>query len=149
MYLSDFKGFVGTLAVATTVLQFLSGILVCKQYYVNKTTAESSPLPFLCGLLSAGLWLLYGLTKHDDKIIFVNIIGIVLMLLYVIVFYKYTLKKSSLLKQTCLSACSLTVLTIAAPMSKLLYVIKYKNTDCLPFPMILMSCFVSTLWLLY
>lgn len=48
-----------------------------------------------------------------------------------------------------LSACSLTVLTIAAPMSKLFYVIKYRNTECLPFPMILTSFFVSTLWLLY
>lgn len=48
-----------------------------------------------------------------------------------------------------LSACSLTLLTIVAPMSKLLHVIRVKNTQCLPFPMILMSFFVSTLWFLY
>lgn len=176
MNLADLKDFVSSLAVLTTVLQFLSGTIVCKQYVTNRTTAEASPLPFLFGVLSSGLWLLYGLTKHDDKIVLVNIIGVVLMAAYTVVFYIYTFKKSSLLKQIvimmcfasfvigyvyfeedneellrCLGllACSLTLLTIAAPMSKLIYVIKVKSTECLPFPMILMSFFVSSLWFLY
>lgn len=152
-----------------------------------------------------GLWLLYGLTKQDNKIILVNAIGIFLMISYIVVFYLYTFKKSSVLKQFLLSlaiyiftigymsvevdneillsrlgvyflfcinelqvylllictsyykkyfvsgfsACSLTLLTIAAPMSKLFYVIKTKSTDCLPFPMIFMSLIVSSLWFLY
>ncbi|CAG9783617.1 unnamed protein product [Diatraea saccharalis] len=176
MILSDIRGFVSTLAVITTVLQFLSGTLVCKQYVSNRTTAEASPLPFLFGIVSSGLWLLYGLTKHDDKIVLVNIIGVTLMTSYTVVFYIYTFKKSSLLKQiiimVCfilfvigylfveedneellcrlgLLACSLTLMTIAAPMSKLIYVLKVKSTECLPFPMILMSFFVSSLWFLY
>ncbi|XP_063822247.1 sugar transporter SWEET1 [Ostrinia nubilalis] len=176
MYLSDLKDLISSLAVITTILQFLSGTLVCKQYVVNKTTAEATPLPFLCGVLSAGFWLLYGLTKHDDKIVLVNAIGVTLMASYTAVFYVFTFKKSSLLKQIFvilslllfiivyayteedsekllgrlgLLACSLTLLTIAAPMSKLFYVIKVKSTECLPFPMILMSFFVSFLWFLY
>ncbi|CAH0406591.1 unnamed protein product [Chilo suppressalis] len=176
MNLSDLRGFVSSLAVITTVLQFLSGTLVCKQYVSNRTTAEASPLPFLFGIVSSGLWLLYGLTKSDDKIVLVNIIGVTLMVAYTIVFYIYTFKKSSLLKQiiimVCfllfvmgyvfveedneellsrlgLLACSLTLMTIAAPMSKLIYVLRVKSTECLPFPMILMSFFVSSLWSLY
>ncbi|XP_059054387.1 sugar transporter SWEET1 [Achroia grisella] len=176
MHLSDARDLVSGLAVITTVLQFLSGTLVCKQYVKNQTTAESSPLPFLCGVLSCALWLLYGLTKHDDKIVLVNTIGVSLMASYTLVFYVYTFKKSSLLKQIFLTvlvsiffigyvtfeedndlllsrlgliACSLTLITIAAPMSKLVYVLKVKNTECLPFPMILMSFFVSALWFLY
>ncbi|KAM3963410.1 sugar transporter SWEET1 [Aphomia sociella] len=176
MHLSDAKDLVSGLAVITTVLQFLSGTLVCKQYVKNRTTAEASPLPFLGGVLSSALWLLYGLTKHDDKIVLVNTIGITLMASYTVVFYIYTFKKSSLLKQIFVTmsliiffigyvsieediklllsrlgliACSLTLLTIAAPMSKLVYVLKVKNTECLPFPMILMSFFVSLLWFLY
>ncbi|XP_026758068.1 sugar transporter SWEET1 [Galleria mellonella] len=176
MHLSDVRNLVSGLAVTTTILQFLSGTLVCKQYVKNQTTAESSPLPFLCGALSSALWLLYGLTKHDDKIVLVNTIGVSLMVSYTVVFYIYTFKKSSLLKQIFVTvsliiffigyvsieednelllgrlgliACSLTLITIAAPMSKLVYVIKMKNTECLPFPMIVMSFFVSALWFLY
>ncbi|XP_013186447.1 sugar transporter SWEET1 [Amyelois transitella] len=167
---------VSILAVITTVLQFLSGTLVCKQYVKNQTTGESSPLPFLCGMLSCGLWLLYGLTINDDTITLVNTIGIILMTSYTIIFYIYTLNKSSLIKQIGLIggililmthyvsseintdkliqrlgllACSLTLLTIVSPMNKLFYVMKVKSTECLPFPMILMSFFVSLLWCIY
>lgn len=42
-----------------------------------------------------------------------------------------------------------TLLNIAAPMSKLFYVIKVKNTECLPFPIILMTLVVTTLWAIY
>ncbi|XP_026495170.1 sugar transporter SWEET1 [Vanessa tameamea] len=176
MYLSDLKDLVSSLAVITTILQFLSGSLVCKQYVVNGTTSESSPLPFICGFISSGLWLLYGLTKQDNKIILVNSFGIVLTVSYVLVFYIYTIKKTSVLRQFLLSitiyvftigymsveednevllsrlglsACSLTLLTIAAPMIKLFYVIRTKCTDCLPFPMIFMSLIVSSLWFVY
>lgn len=34
-------------------------------------------------------------------------------------------------------------------MSKLFYVIKVKNTECLPFPIILMTLVVTTLWAIY
>lgn len=176
MYLSDVKNFVSTLAVITTVLQFLSGVLVCKQYVANKTTAESTPLPFICGVLSCCLWFLYGLVKQDNLIILVNLIGEALMIVYTIIFYVYTFKKSTVLKQILITvgyvifmivyvtveenneilltrlgimACCLTLLTIAAPMTKLLHVFKVKSTECLPFPMILMSFFVSSLWFLY
>lgn len=176
MHLSQIKDFVSSVAVTITILQFLSGILVCKQYVVNRTTAEASPLPFICGVISAALWILYGLTKHDNKIVFVNVIGVTLMFAYTAVFYIFTFKKSSVLKQIFamvafiiftlgyvsveddnelllgrlgLLACSFTLLTIASPLSKLFYVLKVKCTECLPFPMILMSFFVSATWFLY
>ncbi|XP_068629967.1 sugar transporter SWEET1 [Battus philenor] len=176
MNLFEFKEHIANLAVVTTILQFLSGILVCKQYVANRTTAEASSFPFIAGVLSSGVWLLYGLTKHNDKIVIVNTVGIALMTSYTVVFYIYTFKKSSVLRQSTftiivflflfgyisveedneillirlgLLACSLTLITVAAPMSKLLYVIKTKCTECLPFPMILTSFFVSAFWFLY
>ncbi|KAJ0180411.1 hypothetical protein K1T71_003815 [Dendrolimus kikuchii] len=171
----DLKEIVSNCAVFVTILQLLSGVLVCKQYVANRTTAEASVLPFLCGLLSAGYWALYGLSKKDNIIIFINLIGINLMVIYIIVFYMYTFKKSTVLKQIItvavffilsygyisseedshrhdilgFIACSLTLVAIAAPMSKLFYVLKVKNTECLPFPMILMSFFVCLLWYIY
>ncbi|KAG6450034.1 sugar transporter SWEET1 isoform X2 [Manduca sexta] len=150
MYSLEVREFVSNGAVLITILQFLSGI--------------------------AGLWILYGSTKPDNKIIFVNVVGVLLMIGYIIVFYIYTIKKSSLVKiiiatAVCiffllwyvsleedneillsrlgLLACSLTLLTVAAPLSKFFYVLKVKCTDCLPFPMILMSFFVSAMWFFY
>ncbi|CAB3242002.1 unnamed protein product [Arctia plantaginis] len=176
MHISDYKDLVSTLAVITTVLQFLSGVPVCKKYVNNKTTAEASPLPFICGILSCFLWLLYGLVKKDNVILLVNMIGITLMIAYTIVFYIYSFKKSTVLKLLLLTflcmtimivyvnmeedydllrgrlgimACFFTLITIVAPMSKLLHVCRVKSTECLPYPMILMSFFVSALWGLY
>lgn len=51
-------------------------------------------------IFSSGLWLLYGICKPDSKIIIVNVVGVLLMLSYSIVFYVYTFKKSSVLKQS-------------------------------------------------
>ncbi|CAK1552179.1 unnamed protein product [Leptosia nina] len=176
MYLSDFKELVERLAVVTTILQFLSGILVCKQYILNRTTGEASPLPFTCGFFSCSIWLLYGLTKNDGNMILVNVVGVIFMIAYTVIFYLYTLKKSLVLRQSyvtvglCLFmmgyvnveednevllnrlgtlACCLTLVTVASPMSKLFYVIKTKSTECLPFPMILMTFIVMALWFLY
>ncbi|XP_049866659.1 sugar transporter SWEET1 [Pectinophora gossypiella] len=176
MELLHLHEFIGDLAVITTILQFLSGALVCKQYVVNRTTGESSPLPFICCVLSCAIWLFYGVVKRDDKIVLVNFVGIALMSGYTVVFYIFTFKKSMVLKQCATSilififiiwfvkkeddelllrtvlgilASFFTLVTISAPMSKLIHVIKTRSTECLPFPLILMSFLVSSLWTLY
>lgn len=48
---------------------------------------------------SASFWALYGLSKKDNKILLVNVIGVTLMLIYTIVFYILTFKKSTVLRQ--------------------------------------------------
>lgn len=45
------------------------------------------------------MWFLYGVVKHDNIIVLVNTIGISLMISYTAVFYIYTSKKSTVLKQ--------------------------------------------------
>lgn len=52
----------------------------------------------------------YGVTKHDDKIVMVNTIGVTCMMAYLVVFYKYTIKKSTLLKQ--ISACAVSIFIV-------------------------------------
>ncbi|VVD02923.1 sugar transporter SWEET1 isoform X1 [Leptidea sinapis] len=174
--LADLKQFIECLAVVTTILQFLSGVLVCKRYVYNGTTGEASSLPFTCGFLSCSIWFLYGITKYDGNLVLVNSVGVILMVSYIVVFYLHTLKKTAVLRQAyialglCvfaivyayneedndtlleylgLTACLLTLLTIAAPMSQLVYVVRMKSTECLPFPMILMYFVVSSLWFIY
>ncbi|KAI5636290.1 sugar efflux transporter for intercellular exchange domain-containing protein [Phthorimaea operculella] len=176
MELNYYRDIVGDVAVVTTILQFLSGALVCKQYVSNRTTGESSPLPFITCKLSCSLWLMYGITKNDGKIVLVNFVGITLMIVYTYLFYMYTIKKSAVIKQFLITvglflfvllfasaqedkqalqnvlgwlAAIFTLVTVSAPMSKLLYVIRVKNTECLPFPIILMTFLVSSLWTLY
>lgn len=46
-----------------------------------------------------GLWLMYGLSKNDSVIVTVNVIGITLMTAYTALFYVFTYKKSTTLKQ--------------------------------------------------
>lgn len=46
-----------------------------------------------------GLWLMYGLSKNDSVIVTVNVIGITLMTAYSALFYVFTYKKSTTLKQ--------------------------------------------------
>lgn len=38
------------------------------------------------------------MAKQDNKVVFVNVVGVILMASYVIVFYLYTFKKSSVLR---------------------------------------------------
>lgn len=45
--------------------------------------------------------------------------------------------------------CTVTVLFFAAPLTMLLHVIRVKNSDSLPFPMILTSFFVCLQWFIY
>lgn len=47
MALEDYKDFVSTCATVTTIIQFLTGITVCKNYVSNGSTGESSSAPFV------------------------------------------------------------------------------------------------------
>ncbi|XP_055602390.1 sugar transporter SWEET1 isoform X9 [Uranotaenia lowii] len=67
--------FLATSATISTVLQFLTGLLICRKYIRKKSTGDTSGLPFISGFLSCSLWLKYGLLSHEHTVIFVNIIG--------------------------------------------------------------------------
>ena len=47
MVLEDYKDLVSTTATITTIVQFLTGITVCKKFAINGTTGESSSAPFV------------------------------------------------------------------------------------------------------
>lgn len=48
-----------------------------------------------------------------------------------------------------LVCCSITIVFFAAPLTSIANVIKTKNTDSLPFPMIVMGFVVSCQWYIY
>lgn len=107
------KDLLGTSATLTTVLQFLTGCLICYSYIKKKSTGEvnwftllkavfnlqgflllqTSSLPFTSGLLSCSLWLRYGVLTNESALIFVNAVGVFLFSLYCISYYIFTVNK--------------------------------------------------------
>lgn len=102
---------VSTTAVISTVLQFLTGCLVCHKYIQKKSTGDSSGFPFVCGFLSCSLWLCYARLTQDASIHLVNAIGSTLFFLYTLVYYVFTVNKVALLKQFVLALLVLVLCT--------------------------------------
>uniref|UniRef100_A0A1A9WWL0 Sugar transporter SWEET n=1 Tax=Glossina brevipalpis TaxID=37001 RepID=A0A1A9WWL0_9MUSC len=163
-------------AVITTVLQYLSGALICLKYVKKKSTGDSSGFPFICGFLSCGYWVHYGLLSSEHSVVLVNIIGVCLFFIYTLIYYVITVNKKSHVKQFLfivlalfgiilydnslmdaqqsqkfmgIVCCIVTVCFFAAPLINLLHVIRIKNSESLPFPLIIMSFLVSIQWLVY
>ncbi|XP_054271470.1 sugar transporter SWEET1-like [Macrosteles quadrilineatus] len=174
--LSDHKEMIATTASISTILQFLSGALVCNKFVQKGTTSDVSCLQFVAGFLSCGLWLSYGLLIDDSSIVLVNSVGTILFMCYIFIFYTYTLRKNAVVKQVMavlmvmvsvrlyaywvsditvarthlgLVACSTTIMFFSAPLTNLAYVLRVKSAESLPFPMILMTFLVSFQWFLY
>ncbi|KAG4076641.1 hypothetical protein HA402_001928 [Bradysia odoriphaga] len=167
---------VSVAAIVTSVLQILTGSLVCCKYIRRQSTGESSIFPFVSGFLSCSLWLLYGLLTQVATVIIVNGIGTLLFLSYTITFFVYTPDRSKSLKYILVTkfilfaavvyarydpnvtrsthfigllCCLVFVVFCAAPLSMLFNVIETKSTEILPFPLILGSCVVSLIWFVY
>uniref|UniRef100_A0A1L8DEV2 Sugar transporter SWEET n=1 Tax=Nyssomyia neivai TaxID=330878 RepID=A0A1L8DEV2_9DIPT len=168
--------FLSTTTVISTILQFLSGILVCRKCMQRKSTENVSAVPFISGFLSCSLWLKYGLLTNEASVVLVNIVGSCLMFGYTVIFYVLSTNKKVILRQFAtvllvlvsvvaytqydveepraieilgIICCTVTVLFFAAPLTMLLHVIRVKNSDSLPFPMILSSFFVCLQWFIY
>ncbi|XP_034950130.1 sugar transporter SWEET1-like [Chelonus insularis] len=176
MVSETFKDLLATSASICTVLQFLSGTLVCRKYIINGTTGDASGLSFITCLMSCSFWLRYGQMINDHFVIWVNVFGTTLQLGYIAIYTLYSLKKNVILKQFIAAivfisavyiysltqedkalatkqigflSCSLTILFFASPLTMLAHVIKQKSADSLPFPVIISSLVVSCQWFAY
>lgn len=172
----SFKDILASSATISTVLQFLTGSVICHRYIRKKSTGETSAFPFVSGFLSCSLWLKYGLLTEEHTVIFVNTIGSALFLAYVIIYFTFSVNKQTVVRQflaVCVFilacnvytkyetnldvslrtigvvCCCVGVLFFASPLSVLAQVIRTKNTESLPFPIIVASFFVSLQWFIY
>lgn len=172
----SFKDVLSTSATISTVLQFLTGSVICHRYIRKKSTGETSGFPFVSGFLSCFLWLKYGLLTEEHTLIFVNTVGSALFLAYVIIYFTFSVNKRSVVRQfvavccfilACsfytayetildkaievigLVCCCVGVVFFASPLTVLTQVIRTKNTESLPFPIIISSFFVSLQWWIY
>lgn len=175
MVLEQYKEIVGACAMYTTMAHMLSGTLICKDIYKKGTTKGVDPMPFLGGIGLCILMLRYALMLDDSTMINVNVFGLLINIIYMIVYYYYTSNTkevfTSIFKVTIfviiflvyaeiehptniefrfgIVVTVLLLLLIASPLIHLKQVIKTKNTEILPFPLIFMGTLVSFQWLLY
>ncbi|XP_049810342.1 sugar transporter SWEET1-like isoform X2 [Schistocerca nitens] len=176
MLFPDLKSLFATTAVTSGIIQFLSGIPICKGFIDTGTTGESEPTTFVAALLSSSLWLLYGIAISDTSTIIVNSIGALLQSSYVVTYYIYAIRKSQVLKYMAafivvllltllylyfdtnpdrkryhmgLICTFVTIMFFAAPLVTLRKVIRSRSTRSLPFPIILMTFLSSVQWLIY
>ncbi|XP_034185187.1 sugar transporter SWEET1 [Osmia lignaria lignaria] len=173
---TEMKDALASTASICTVLQFLAGVLVCRKIIKNGTTGNSSALAFVTCYTSCVLWMRYGMLISDRFVLLVNVFGTILQASYVCVFILYSVKKFKIVKQmiaaTCFLgvvyfysfyeedkvlaaryvgflSCTVTVLFFASPLMMVAHVIRVKNTESLPFPIIMASLIVSAQWFAY
>ncbi|KAK1894838.1 Sugar transporter SWEET1 [Dissostichus eleginoides] len=105
---------------------------------------------FTVGMFSTGLnlgWLYYGLLKKDQTIVFVNVIGALLQILYIIVYLHYTTQKRLVTSQTVAAG---TVLAMyLSPLTDLVGIVRSGDVQRLSFPLTVATFFTSTSWVLY
>lgn len=171
----DLKDFVGDAATIFTIAVFLSGIEICRNIWRNKSTKDISPFPFLCGLISCSFWLRYGLLIDDSALIIVNTSGAILQVLYICWYCRYNVLEAFniqllvvlliisffyIFTTFCTSpenarsiagiaSCSAGVIFMASPLASVARVIESKTVETLPFPMIISTFVMATLWVWY
>ncbi|XP_072755486.1 sugar transporter SWEET1 [Anoplolepis gracilipes] len=175
MVLEQYKEIVGACAMYVTMAQMLSGTLICKDIYKKGTAKGVDSMPFLGAIGLCILMLRYALMLNDSTMINVNVFGLLTNIIYMIVYYYYAPNKEEVLKliykvtvfviiflvyaqiehptnvefRFGLVVTVLLFLLIASPLIHLKEIIRTKNTEILPFPLIFMGTLVSFLWLLY
>lgn len=177
MGLEALKDSLASTASFSTILLFMTGMFTANKILKKKSVGDDSYAPFITGFLSCTLWLRYGNLIEDPSISLVNSIGAVLHTSYMVIYIWYSNSKIGILKQITpallflsavlfytyygdenvdvikfhvgLIASAITIAFFAAPMTKLMHVIRFRSTECLPFPMIAASFLVSAQWLLY
>ncbi|XP_052897067.1 sugar transporter SWEET1 isoform X1 [Anopheles moucheti] len=99
------KGSLASLATVATVLQFLTGTVICNRYIRKKSTGDTSAFPFISGFLSCFMWLKYGVLTEESTLILVNFIGSALFFSYAVVFFIFCVNKREVIRQMMLISC--------------------------------------------
>lgn len=162
--------------LVVTIAMFSSGIPECMGMMKRKSTGNVQFLPFLMTCVNCFAWLSYGRLNHNTLLIYVNGIGALLQLFYMIIFIVVTTDKKSpsklsLLTFTCLIAshaliqamftteqavqvfgticCFITVLMFASPLAQLKTVMLTRSTATLSFPLTFTSFLCGSFWTLF
>ncbi|XP_049866844.1 sugar transporter SWEET1 [Pectinophora gossypiella] len=173
--LEPYKEAVGSLAAIVTIGQMFSGSFICYDIYKQGNTRGIGIMPFVGGLIMSVLNLKYGYILRDDTMIQVNLFGLALNIIYLMIFFHYSLEKVKVWAQIGLGGAFSAALIgyaqvedpklvedrfgliitafmfylIASPLFGLNEIIKNKSTEGMPVPIILSGTVVTFMWLLY
>ncbi|KAL1531351.1 bidirectional sugar transporter SWEET4-like [Salvia divinorum] len=84
---------IGIVGNVISLFLFLSPGPTCLRIWRNRTTEEFHPYLFLASVLNCMFWVFYGLPMvHPDSILVISInsAGLILELIYLIIFFRYT-----------------------------------------------------------
>ncbi|XP_004541327.2 sugar transporter SWEET1 [Maylandia zebra] len=173
----DLLSLLSCACIVFTVGMFSTGLTDLKKMRESKSTDNIQFLPFLTTCLNNLGWMYYGILKRDQTIILVNIIGALLQILYIIMYFRYTKQRRLVSSQTLaagivlicgwlyftmfltdgdirLSQLGLTcsVVTVSmylSPLTDLVEIVRSGNVQCLSFPLTVATFFTSTSWVFY
>ncbi|XP_035528684.1 sugar transporter SWEET1 [Morone saxatilis] len=173
----DFLQLLSWACIVFTVGMFSTGLTDLKKMWESKSADNIQFLPFLTTCLNNLGWLYYGILKRDQTIVLVNIIGALLQILYIFVYFHYTKQKRLVTSQTLAAGTVLTVgwfyftaflpegdtrlsqlgltcsvVTVSmylSPLTDLVEIVRSGNVKCLSFPLTVATLFTSTSWVLY
>lgn len=163
--------------IVFTVGMFSTGLTDLKKMRESKSADNIQFLPFLTTCLNNLGWLFYGSLKRDHTIVIVNVIGALLQILYIVMYFLYTKQKRLVMLQTLAAAavlicgwlyfttiltegearlnqlgltCSVvTVSMYLSPLTDLVAIIRSGDVQVLSFPLTVATFFTSTAWVLY
>lgn len=175
MILNEYKNAVGTVASIATILQMFSPIFICKDIIKQQNTNGIDATPFLGGIGISALFLQNGLLIDDPASVYVNVVGILLNLAYLTVYYKYTGYKNKLWISVSKTVIFIALLIgyaqkedselvefrfgliitvillflIGAPLLNTNEIIRKKDASSIPIPIVIAGTFVMISWFLY
>ncbi|CAO2821996.1 unnamed protein product [Amaranthus hypochondriacus] len=85
----DLSFYVGVIGNVISLLMFLSPVSTFKRIIEQKSTEEFSSVPYVCTLLNSSLWTYYGLIKPEYLVSTINGFGVLVEIIYVILFLIY------------------------------------------------------------
>lgn len=163
--------------IVFTVGMFSTGLTDLKKMQESKSADNIQFLPFLTTCLNNLGWLYYGMLRRDQTLVLVNVIGALLQVLYIVVYFHYTKQKRLVTSQTLTAGMVLTcgwfyfamflppgetrlsqlgltcsVVTVSmylSPLTDLVGIVRSGNVQCLSFPLTVATLLTSTSWVLY
>lgn len=89
MVLQEYKDIIATVATIVTIIQFLSGIEICRRIIKQGSTGDISGFPFVGGVFSTSTWLTYSLLLWDVSMSITNAVGLTLQVIYLCTYVRY------------------------------------------------------------
>ncbi|XP_025093649.1 sugar transporter SWEET1-like isoform X1 [Pomacea canaliculata] len=173
----NWKALVGLLASGFSTLCQLVGIQLCVQIIRKGATDLMSPVPFIAFFVGACLWTKYGLMQNDANLVLSNIFALLLQLVYIGVFYVYTIKKSHFYRLLTVGAvilflpliyvqyfendpavgvhhlglvcCCMSVCCTGSPLATLRDVLRTKSTESMSFLLCFFNFVAALAWFVY